>query len=399
MNKNNSENIMGIPRLSILMSVYNGGQYLGECVESILNQTFKDFEFIIVDDGSSDNTWEILTHYAKQDERIVLLRNQPNMGVVKALNKGLDSAQAQIIARQDADDISHSERLQRQIDFLDQHPDYGLVAVVPMLVGTDGSQLERSHYTATSDKEIQEHLLDFMCLCGPTIMMRRASLEQAGFYFAEGLDASEDYDICLRMAEVTKLASLEGHLYKYRQQPESASSKRSAQQMFNKAVALERAISRRYGNHPPENKIATVARDYLHAAIIAFSRHNPELACLSLERAQGIYPFILETNQPIEDLVRAYTPDDSIKSALNYTDSIFKDLFPGTKLLLRMRMRLLSYLHMSQVFDGARNGNFALVNQHLWAGIRGQPSWLLDKGVISIFAKSLFKRSFKRADQ
>src|SRR5574341_134174 len=128
---------MSAPRLSVLMSVYNGGQYLGECVESILNQIFRDFEFIIVDDGSTDDSWQILRHYAEQDERIVLLRNQPNRGVVQALNQGLDHAQAQIIARQDADDVSHPERFRRQIDFLDQHLDYGLVAVVPMLVDMD----------------------------------------------------------------------------------------------------------------------------------------------------------------------------------------------------------------------------------------------------------------------
>ncbi len=390
---------MSVPRLSVLMSVYNGRQYLGECVESILNQVFRDFEFIIVDDGSTDDSWEILSHYAEQDERIVLLRNQPNMGVVRALNKGLEHAQTQIIARQDADDVSHPERLKRQIDYLDQHPDYGLVAVVPMLVGLDGAPLNRSHYTTTTNEDIQKLLLDHMCLCGPTIMMRRTCLEQAGFYFAEGLDASEDYDICLRLAEVTRLASLEGYLYKYRQQPESASSKRPAQQMFNKGVALERAISRRFGDHPPEEMVALLARDYLHAAIIAFSRHDLERAHLSLRCAQDVYPSILETKQPIEDLVRAYTPQDSIQSALDYTVSIFRDLFPNTKFLFRMRSRLLSYLHMSQVFEGAGKGNFAQVNLHIWPGIRYRPSWLLNLGVISILAKRMFKRGLTQANK
>lgn len=381
------------PRISILMSVYNGMPYLGACVESILNQSFNNFEFIIVDDGSNDTTWETLEGYAEQDGRIVLLRNQPNIGVVRALNRGLDYASAEIIARQDADDISHPERIQRQLAFLDANPEVGLVAAVPRFIAADGTPLERAHYTATENDEIQEFLLDYMCLCGPTIMVRRKCLEAAGFYFSEGLDASEDYDICLRLAEVTRLASLEGFLYQYRQQPESASSKRAAQQMFNKAVSLERGISRRYGDHPPEDKIATAARDYLHAAIIAFAKDDLEHAYRSLGEAQRLYPLILAREQPLEDLVKAYTPDGMVQAALDYTSAIFRDLFPDTKFLRRMRARLLSYLHMSQVFAGVSQGDIAGLDYHLWLGIRNQPSWLLDRGVVAIVIKSLFRRA------
>jgi glycosyltransferase involved in cell wall biosynthesis len=383
---------MNIPRISVLMSVYNGGIFLRECVESVLNQSFKLFEFIIVDDGSTDNTWETLVQYAERDARIVLLRNQPNMGVVRALNKGLEHVRAEIIARQDADDISHPERLQKQLAFLDTHPEVGLVAAVPRLIAEDGTPLESILYTATENDEIQELLLDSMCLCGPTIMVRRKCLEEAGFYFAEGLDASEDYDICLRVAEVTKLASLEGYLYQYRQQPESASSKRAARQMFNKAIALERAVSRRYGDNPPPEKLVTMARDYLHAAIIAFARDDLGLARCSLDEVLRLYPPILQNEQPLEDLIRAYTPKDTFQRAFAYTDSIFRDLFPDTKFLAGTRSRLLSYLHMSLVFEGAKQKDFAQVDQHLWDGIRCRPSWILNKGVMAIVIKRIFGR-------
>ena len=233
----------------------------------------------------SDCSWEILEKYAKLDERIVILRNQPNLGVVRALNKGLERVQTEYIARQDADDISAPDRLKRQLEFLYSHPDYGLVAAVPLLVNMDGVPLDRSHYTATENEEIQELLLDYMCLCGPTIMVRRKCLQEAGYYFAEGSDASEDYDICLRMAEVTKLASLEGHLYSYRQQPKSASSKRAGIQMLNKAFALEKTLIRRYGASSPQEKLDVVARDYLHAAIIGYVKGSTELSKRSLGEA------------------------------------------------------------------------------------------------------------------
>jgi glycosyltransferase involved in cell wall biosynthesis len=380
------------PRVSILMSVYNGGPYLDECVNSILDQSFQDFEFIIVDDGSTDNSWEVLQGYAERDSRIVLVRNSPNIGVVRALNKGLDQARSELIARQDADDISHPERIMRQVDFLDNHPDFGLIAAVPRLVDMDGSPLERAHYTATENDEIQELLLDYMCLCGPTIMMRRKCLEEVGLYFTEGSDASEDYDICLRLAEVTKLASLEGYLYQYRQQPESASNKRSAQQMFNKAACLERAIERRYGNHPPQDKIATVARDYLHAAVIAFARDNPDQARRGLAEAIRVYPSILERDQPLEDLVKAYTPGVPFQAALDFTDRIFSELLPDTKLLAAMRSRLLSNLHMGQVFAAANQEDYSRVNQHIWSGIHYQPGWLLNRGVWAILVSLSIKR-------
>lgn len=386
---------MNIPRISILMSVFNGEQYLSESVESILNQSYKNFEFVVVDDGSSDNSWEILQRYAEQDERIILLRNQPNMGVVNALNKGLDCTRAELIARQDADDISSPERLKRQVDFLDAHPDYGVVAAVPLLVDIDGVALEGAHYTATKNEEIQELLLDYMCLCGPTIMMRRQCLEEAGYYFAEGSDASEDYDICLRLAEVTQLASLEGFLYHYRQQPDSASSKRAAQQMFNKAVALEKALTRRYGAISPQDKLDILARDYLHAAIIGYARGSMDLARQSLDEAKRVQPSILERDQPLENLVCSYTPEGSFQLAFRYLDEIYKELFPNTQFLSKSRSRLISALHMGQVFDGAKMGDFNLVNQHLWPGIRYQPTWLLNRGVVVILLKSIFTQRRK----
>jgi hypothetical protein len=222
-------------------------------------------------------------------------------------------------------------------------------------------------------------------------MVRRESLKAAGFYFAEGLDASEDYDICLRLAEVTKLASLRGSLYLYRQHPESASSRRPQQQMFNKAIALERAVWRRHGRNPPQDRVALVGRDYLHAAIIGFARNDFDFARRSLKRAIEVCPSLLNGDQPLERLVRAYTPKDSVENALQYTVSIFDDLLPRSSRLKRMKSRLLSDLHMSEVFAAVNREQPERLNNHLWSGIRGNPAWLLNRGVISIVLKGLLR--------
>lgn len=374
------------------MAAYNGEPFLAATVQSILDQTFTDFEFIIVDDGSTDSTWKTLTKFAKRDARIVLLRNQSNVGVVRSLNRGLDQSKGKIIVRQDADDISHPERIQKQLAFLDAHPEYGLVAAVPQPIDINGVPLDRLGWNATENEEIQNKLLDYMCLCGPSIMVRRECLMAAGFYFSEGLDASEDYDLCLRLAEVTQLASLEGSLYLYRQHPNSASRIREQKQTFNKAVALERTICRRYGPHPPLDKFATVARDYLQAAIIGCARNDLAAARDSLTCAMRVYPCLFEKDEPLERLVRAYTPRQSIEEALIYTESVFRDLLPRTRRLSRQRSRLISDLHMSEVFAGASQNQPERIKAHLWPGIRHEPTWLLNPGVISILVKSLFRR-------
>jgi glycosyltransferase involved in cell wall biosynthesis len=380
------------PRISVVMSAYNTAPYLRACVESVLAQTYTDFEFIIVDDGSSDDTWSILTIYAQQDARIMLLRNQPNAGVVNALNKGLQQARGVLIARQDADDLSHPQRLQQQVAYLDAHPTCGMVAAVPALIDPAGAPLNGDGWDAVGNADIQRKLLDYMCLCGPTVMLRRECFEAAGYYFTVGSDASEDYDLCLRVAEVTELESLSGGLYLYRQHPNSASTRRAHMQMCNKAIALQRALARRYGPSAPTQHVATVGRDYLQAALIAFVGNDVIEARHSLGDALSVHPALLEQDQPAERLVRAYTPQP-VDAALRYTVAVFAELLPRTRRLARMKARLLSDLHMQEVFAGVSQNQPARVQAHLWPGLRYNPGWLGNRGVVALSVKSLLKRN------
>lgn len=386
---------MADPKISVVMSAFNGEPFLGPAIESILKQSFSDYELIIVDDGSTDSTWETILAYAEKDARIVPLRNQPNVGVVRALNRGLDQSKGAIIVRHDADDLSHPERFQRQLDFLDAHPDYGVVGAVPQLIDVHDNPLTLKGWDATDNDEIQRKLPDYMCLCGPTIVMRRECLKAADFYFSAGLDASEDYDICLRLAEVTKLASLDGALYLYRQHPNSASHKRARQQMVNKAIALERAVTRRYGSTPPPEMIALIARDYLHAAMIGCVGKDLAAAKNDLARALTFSPALLEQDEPLQALVQAYTPLQTTEEALAFTTSVFDDLLPRSRFLAHLKSRLLARLHMSEVFSGINQNQPWRKESHLWAGIRLDPSWLLNRGVISILGRSLLKRPRK----
>lgn len=119
-----------MPRVSIIMGVYNGFGRMDRSIQSIINQTYKDWEFIICDDGSTDDTYMKLQEYAALDNRIVVLKNAHNSGLAQSLNNCLSVAKGEYVARMDDDDYSHSERLEKEVYFLNQHPEYAIVALV-----------------------------------------------------------------------------------------------------------------------------------------------------------------------------------------------------------------------------------------------------------------------------
>ena len=136
--------------------------------------------------------------------------------------------------------------------------------------------------------------------------------------------------------------------------------------MHHKAIALERTIYRRFGPNPPIEKFRTVGRDYLHAAVIGVATKDFKPAQESLEYALSIYPPLLDEDQPLESLVRAYTPSNSADEALAYIGSMFQDLLPHTSRLSRLKSRLLSDIHMGEAFKGAKQSQ-----PNLWKGTCG----------------------------
>jgi glycosyltransferase involved in cell wall biosynthesis len=201
------------PCVSVVMPVYNGETYLQEAVESILNQTFTNFEFIIVDDGSTDSTAEILTTYAVLDSRIRPVHNETNLGLIKTLNKGVALAQGKYIARHDADDISLPERLAIQVDYLEQHPEIGMLGTAYYRVFTDGQRSLRQ--PPLTDTEIRWRLLFGNVWCHPSMMLRRQLLAKSEPVYDNFLHA-EDYELWLRLLKRTRAATLPVPLVEYR---------------------------------------------------------------------------------------------------------------------------------------------------------------------------------------
>lgn len=202
------------PRVSVVMSVYNGERFLREAVESILEQTFTDFEFIIIDDGSGDGTWDILSEYADSDHRIVLMQNEENIGLAKSLNIGLQIAAGEYIARMDADDISESKRFETQVDFLDAHPSIGALGVNVYVIDEEGNIVEEMGRLSSND-DIMAHILSENQIVHSSLIMRNSVLKEIGCYDEE-LTFAQDYDLILRLSNVSKLGNLTDPLHRWR---------------------------------------------------------------------------------------------------------------------------------------------------------------------------------------
>jgi glycosyltransferase involved in cell wall biosynthesis len=231
------------PTVSVVMAVYNGARYVRQAIDSILDQTFAGFELVIVDDGSTDETPHILHSY--QDTRLVLVKNEQNLGLARSLNRGIQVSQAKYIARQDADDISYPQRLETQVAVLDAHPEIGAVGTGAKWVD-DNSRMLQVWPPPSDNAEIQQTLLRYCCLIHGSTMYRRCAVEELGGYDI-AMRTGQDYDLWLRMSETWDLACLPDVLYVFRRHKDTASLRCEKEQVRNAGIGLDRAIERRLG--------------------------------------------------------------------------------------------------------------------------------------------------------
>ncbi len=211
-----------VPRVSVVMSVYNGERYLREAVDSILNQTFEDFEFIIINDGSTDGTREILESY--RDPRIRLFHQQ-NIGMCRSWNKGLALALGEYIARMDADDISLPERLESQMRLFEQRPEVSVVGCAARVIGGKTQGVWMPDFTETT---LPARALVGCPLAHGTVVFRRDEVIGVGAY-DERFPIAEDYELWVRLAwQGYKFGGVKRVLYLLRKHEASISVRKSA---------------------------------------------------------------------------------------------------------------------------------------------------------------------------
>ncbi|HEY1802813.1 MAG TPA: glycosyltransferase [Terriglobales bacterium] len=246
---------MSDPVISVAMVVRNVQRFLAEAIESILAQTFTDFEFIIVDFGSTDNSKEIVTKYAATDTRVQMHEIAP-CGLAEARNAAGFLARGRYIAIMDADDIAAPERLRLQVAFLEKNPGVGVVGGATEWIDAAGDSLRRETFP-TGNQEIKSALEVHCPFCQPSVLVRREAFDLVGGYRAAFAPA-EDYDLWMRISEHYECANLSDVLLKYRIHPQQVSFQKRTQQTLGCIAARVSAAARRSGCSDPLEGVAEI---------------------------------------------------------------------------------------------------------------------------------------------
>lgn len=229
------------PYVSVVMAVYNGERHLYETISSILSQTFTDFEFLIINDGSTDSTAELLA--GMTDPRIIVLHNDQNQGLPYSLNKGLARACGQYIARIDVGDLAVPERLKKQVSFLERHPEVGIIGTGYSRIDENGQELGIKR-NPSSDLEIRWMSLLKNPFFHPTVMLRKDVLDRHNLAYDPTFHTSQDYELWTRLLEHTQGANLDELLVLYRKTDDSITATQREQQFTNHDRVVWRTFQR-----------------------------------------------------------------------------------------------------------------------------------------------------------
>lgn len=205
--------------ITVLMPAYNAEKYIAQAIESILNQTFMHFDFIICDDCSTDNTWQIIQNYAAKDNRIKPVKNETNLGIAGNRNKLLSMATGDYIVWQDADDISMRYRIELQYHFMEQHPEVGIAGGWLQFFNGKGDCGIRKY--SEDDKSLRSKIFRYSPVAQPAAILRKKSVDEAGWYDLN-YPPSEDLDMSFRIGKNYQFANIAKVLIKYRENSTSA---------------------------------------------------------------------------------------------------------------------------------------------------------------------------------
>jgi glycosyltransferase involved in cell wall biosynthesis len=268
---------MEAPLVTVLMPVYNGEAYLSEAIESILQQSFTNFEFLILNDGSIDRSEEIIRSYT--DSRIRLINNATNMKLIATLNRGLDQAQGKYIVRMDADDISLPQRIERQVEWLEKNPEYGLVG--SWFEDFNGTDTIRTIKYSSDDTHIRIRHLYQTHIAHPTAVLRKSVIDEHNLRFDPDFVHGEDYAFWVQMSAYCKLSNYPKMLVRKRDHPQNVSNK-YAQIQSDTCARVKQEQFRQMGLDVSRDEIELYTRfanpDW------AFSKEEMEMMHILLEK-------------------------------------------------------------------------------------------------------------------
>jgi len=277
------------PVVSVVMPVYNGEEYLREAMASILNQTFEDFELIVINDGSTDSTTDIVYEFEKNDSRVVHIR-QENAGIVSALNRGLELARGDYIARMDADDICHPERFAVQVEFLRNNRDYVVCGSDYELLGASGEYVR----TPRGDAACRAKLLYESCFAHPTVMIRSSALRDLAARYEAEFQYAEDYQLWTKLSHAGLLHNIGMALLKYRvHAAQISSSKKQIQRERHAKAAISHLTE--MGVEVTGEQFHTLLWPELNSFLggVLYLGKGVKLSCKLVSRAQDARMYLL----------------------------------------------------------------------------------------------------------
>jgi glycosyltransferase involved in cell wall biosynthesis len=245
-----------ITPITVLMPVYNGECYLERAIQSILFQSFEDFKFLIIDDGSTDSSPSILDRYQSEDPRIEVIRNPKNIGLIKTLNKGLDAIDTKYVARMDCDDYALPGRLEAQVNFMEASPSVGACGTwITVKDASDGSEYIQ-RYPTQHDK-IKLDMLTYCAIAHPSVILRKSLLDIHNLRYDPDFMHAEDYELWTRAIHKIEFANIPEPLLEYNIHPQNVSSQNEKIQHEAAAKIRLKQLSRLIMPQPKEGSIIT----------------------------------------------------------------------------------------------------------------------------------------------
>ncbi|MDG6218134.1 MAG: glycosyltransferase [Candidatus Thermoplasmatota archaeon] len=228
------------PIVSVIMPVYNNEKYLRESIESILNQTYTNFEFIIIDDCSSDSSWDIIQIYSEKDPRIIPIKNEKNLKIPKTRNKGIKISKGKYIVVQDGDDVSCPDRIEKQVEFMEKHTEYGALGSNMYVIDSNSEVIGERIYI-NDFKKIKKAITRYNPIAQPSVIIRNSLLKNEIGNYNEDLIRCSDYDLWIRIGLKYKIGNLQESLVKYRR-----SDDQGLITNYNKSLKFTLFIQKKY---------------------------------------------------------------------------------------------------------------------------------------------------------
>ena len=213
------------PKVSVIMPVYNGEKYIGKAINSILNQTFKDFELILIDDCGQDRSMDIARVYAEIDDRIRIIYNETNKGIAFSRNVGLDTCKGQYIAIMDDDDISSDDRLFKQADFLDNNPQYDVVGGKAQWIDGEGKVIKQEIDVLKDEKMIKTMFLFYNIFNNSEVMFRKEIIDKNNIKYEDKLLGMEDFKFWIRISKIGSITNIDDLVLLHRMTPNNETNR------------------------------------------------------------------------------------------------------------------------------------------------------------------------------